>query len=209
MHFCQWVSYTTIKHFIILGVTLFFIMSGKSSWVHSRTQGFVPTCYRWADVLRLLYQLPLSCDRWCLGPWAMVIPYVSFNAFVGDDHQLALYFELRVSVCGFELFASATFYLKSVCNSYVWTLMHLWCELLCNMWWWLLNLLWSWLVCELVWNPSWFHGLPSYTGLSLLNRLLWRVICLLNFVWLVGSVTHFAFVIMHYWFLISNPVVLV
>jgi hypothetical protein len=39
----------------------------------------------------------------------MVIPYVSSNAFVGDDHHLALYFELCVSVCGFKLIASATF----------------------------------------------------------------------------------------------------
>jgi hypothetical protein len=45
-------------------------------------------------------------------------------------------------------------------------------ELLCNLWWWPLNLLRSWLVCKLVWNPSWFHGLLGYTGLSLLNRLL-------------------------------------
>jgi hypothetical protein len=45
-------------------------------------------------------------------------------------------------------------------------------ELLCNLWWWPLNLLRSWLVCELVWNPSWFHGLPGYTDLSLLNHLL-------------------------------------
>jgi hypothetical protein len=50
--------------------------------------------------------------------------------------------------------------------------MYLWCELLCNLWWWPLNLLWSWLVCKLVWNPSWFHGLPGYMVLSLLNRLL-------------------------------------
>jgi hypothetical protein len=49
----------------------------------------------------------------------MVIPYVSSNAFVGDDHQLALYFKLHVSVCGFKLLASATFYLNSVCNNYV------------------------------------------------------------------------------------------
>jgi hypothetical protein len=28
----------------------------------------------------------------------MVIPYVSTNAFVGDDHQLTLYFEVRVCV---------------------------------------------------------------------------------------------------------------
>jgi hypothetical protein len=50
--------------------------------------------------------------------------------------------------------------------------MYLRCELLCNLWWWPLNSLRSWLVCKLVWNPSWFHGLPSYTGLSLLNCLL-------------------------------------
>jgi hypothetical protein len=49
--------------------------------------------------------------------------------------------------------------------------MHLRCEVLCNLWWWPLNLLRSWLICKLVWNPSWFHGLPGYTGLSLLNRL--------------------------------------
>jgi hypothetical protein len=50
--------------------------------------------------------------------------------------------------------------------------MYFWCEFLCNLWWWPLNLLWSWLVCMLVWNPSGFHGLPGYTGLSLLNHLL-------------------------------------
>jgi hypothetical protein len=49
----------------------------------------------------------------------VVIPYVSSNAFVRDDHQLVLYFELHVSVCGFELNASATFYSNSVCNNYV------------------------------------------------------------------------------------------
>jgi hypothetical protein len=49
----------------------------------------------------------------------MVISYVLSNAFVGDDYQLALYFKLRVSVCGFEQIASATFYLNSVCNNYV------------------------------------------------------------------------------------------
>jgi hypothetical protein len=51
----------------------------------------------------------------------MVVPFVSSNAFVGDDHELALHLKLRVSVCvcGFELNASATFYLNSVCNNYV------------------------------------------------------------------------------------------
>jgi hypothetical protein len=64
--------------------------------------------------------------------------------------------------------------------------MYPWFELLCNLWWWPLNLLRSWLVCELVWNPSRFHGLPGYTGLSLLNRLLRWMIFLLNlYNWLV------------------------
>jgi hypothetical protein len=162
-------------HFIL-------VMSGKSSWLPSHTQGFVPTCCRWADVLRLLYQLPLSCDGWGLGPWAVVAPYVSSNALVGDDHPPALYFN-SVWVCGWiwtKCFRY--FYFNSVCNNYVLTLMYPWCELLCNLWWWPLNLLWSWLVCELVWNPSRFHGLPGYTGLSLLNRLLRWMIFLLKFV---------------------------
>jgi hypothetical protein len=47
----------------------------------------------------------------------------------------------------------------------------------------------SWFVCWFVLNPSWFHGLPGYTGLSLLNYLLRRVIFLLNFISLVSSVT--------------------
>jgi hypothetical protein len=49
----------------------------------------------------------------------MVIPYVSTNAFAGDDHQLALYLEHCVSVCGFKQMASATFYSNLVCNNYV------------------------------------------------------------------------------------------
>ena len=127
--------------------------------------------------------------RWVmLRTMGMVIPYVSSNAFVGDDHSLALYLN-SAWVCvvwtnGFRYFYS---------NGFVITMFKLWCiwdcELLCNMWWWPLNLLRSWLGHELVWNPLWFHGLPGYTGLSLFNRLLWWMIFLLNFVQLVGSVT--------------------
>jgi hypothetical protein len=39
MHFCKWVSYPTIKPVMILGVILFLVMSGKSSWVPSRIIG--------------------------------------------------------------------------------------------------------------------------------------------------------------------------
>jgi hypothetical protein len=48
----------------------------------------------------------------------MIIPYVSTNAFIGDDHQLTLYFKLRVSVCGFELLLLLLL-LNLVCNNYV------------------------------------------------------------------------------------------
>jgi hypothetical protein len=88
-----------------------------------------------------------------------------------DDPKLALYFELCVSVW-FELKVSTTFIQNWFIITMFKTLMYLWRELLCNLWWWPLNLLRSWLVCKLVWNPSWFHELPGYTGLSLLNRLL-------------------------------------
>jgi hypothetical protein len=153
MSFCKWVSYPSVKPVMILGVILFSVMSGKSSLVPSRTQGFVPTYCRWADVLRLLYQLPLSCDGWSLEPWAVVIHYFSSDAFAGDDHELALYFEHCVRVW-FELNTSATF----IWTWFVITMFKLrcilWCELLCNLWWWPLNLLRSCLVCELVWNLS-------------------------------------------------------
>jgi hypothetical protein len=90
MPFCNWVSYPTIKPFIILGVTLFLVMSGKSS--------------EYLLVLRVCSHL-LQMDRcvtatvstafilrWVmLRTMGMVIPYVSYNAIVGDDHQLALY----------------------------------------------------------------------------------------------------------------------
>jgi hypothetical protein len=42
----------------------------------------------------------------------MVISYVSSIAFVRDDHQLALYFELRVSVCVITMFK-----LRCICDT--------------------------------------------------------------------------------------------
>ena len=46
-----------IQPCIILGVVYFWFMTGKSSWVPSRTQGFIPCCCRWAMLLRLLQEL--------------------------------------------------------------------------------------------------------------------------------------------------------
>jgi hypothetical protein len=144
--------------------------------------GFVPTCCRWTDVLRLLYQLPLSCDGWCLGPWAWSFLTSRLMFLLEMIISWHCNWTLCECACEFEQMASATLYLNSVCNNYVKTPMYLWCELLCNMWCWPLNLLRFWLGCEFVWNPSRFHGLPGYTDLSWLNSLRWRVIFLLNFV---------------------------
>jgi hypothetical protein len=76
MLLAKWVGQPTIQSFIIIGVTLFLVMSGKSSWVYSRTQGFIPfvfltarfypLCCWWANVLRLLHQLPVSSDGGCI-----------------------------------------------------------------------------------------------------------------------------------------------
>ena len=168
------------KAFIILGVTLFSFMTGKSGWVHSRTQGFIPTCCRWADVLRLLYQLPLSCDGWCLGPWAW--SFLTSHLMLLLEMIIRWHYIWTPRVC--------VVWTKDFCyfirTGFVITMLKLWCiwdcKLLCNMWWWPLNLLQSWLGHELIWNPLRFHVLPGYTGLSLLNRLLWWMIFLLNFV---------------------------
>jgi hypothetical protein len=105
---CKWVSYSHQKGYHDPWCHFILVLSGKSSWVPSRTQGFVPTCCRWADVLRLLYQLPLSCDGRSLGSWAMVICYFSSDVFAGDDHKLALYFKI-LCVCVIWTTASATF----------------------------------------------------------------------------------------------------
>jgi hypothetical protein len=129
---------------------LFSVLSGKSSWVLSRTQGFVPTCCRWADVLRLLYQLPLSCDGRSLGPWVMVIHYISPDAFVGDNPELALYFELCVSVW-FELNASTTF----IWTWFVISMFKLWC--ICDANFYVTCDGEHWTYYDLGWYVSWFE----------------------------------------------------
>jgi hypothetical protein len=142
MSFCKWVSDTTIKPFIILGVTLFWLWRISLVEYLLVLRVLFPLVADGQMYYGYLYQLPLSCDGWCLGLWARVIPYVSSNAFVGDDHQLALYLN-SVWVC---VDLNKLLSLLSI-----WTrLMYLWCELLCNIWWWPLNLLRSWLVREVI-----------------------------------------------------------
>ena len=132
--FGKWVSYPTIKPFMIPWCHFLLVMSGKSSWVPSRTQGFVPTCCRWADVLRLLYQLSLSCDGWCLGPWAWSILTSHLMLLLEMILRWHCTWTLCECVCGFELNASATF----IQTWFVITMFKLRCirvaNVLCNMW---------------------------------------------------------------------------
>ena len=70
-------------------------MTGKSSWVHSRTQGSIPMLFcRWADVLWLLHSLLVPSNGWWLdqGRWSL---YLLF-CFCGNDQ---LWHCNRLSVC--------------------------------------------------------------------------------------------------------------
>ena len=65
-------------------------MTGKSSWVHSRTQGSIPMLFcRWSNVLWLLHPLLVpSNGRWLdQGRWSL---YLLF-CFCGNDRTMALF----------------------------------------------------------------------------------------------------------------------
>jgi len=74
----------------IIEESLFWFMSGKSSWVHSRTQGSILMLFcRWTDVLWLLHSLLVPSNGWWLdqGRWSL---YLLF-CFCGNDRTMALY----------------------------------------------------------------------------------------------------------------------
>ena len=58
----------------------FWFMTGKSSWVPSRTQGFISHCCRWHCVSWLLQELLLSRRGWgvSLGQASLLIPIFAF-----------------------------------------------------------------------------------------------------------------------------------
>jgi hypothetical protein len=147
------------------GVFYFWFITGKSSWVHSRTQGSIPMLFcRWADVLWLLHSLLVPSNGWWLdqGRWSL---YLLF-CFCGNDQTMALY--QTKCVCYFKTM-KLPLLVNLVCNNFKW-LRYMWWMLWteCNCEWWSLNLLWSWLYVRVVmWNPSRFHGLPGLYGLKL------------------------------------------
>ena len=101
------------KPCMILGVFYFWFLTGKSSWVPSRTQGLSPTCCRWPVLLWLLQVLPSPGWGWRLDRWARsLLVLVPNDAFVGHDLDLAMYLELWSYVLNYV--ASAR--LNLVCN---------------------------------------------------------------------------------------------
>ena len=71
-------------------VFIFEFMTGKSSWVYSRTQGSIPMLFcRWSNVLWLLHPLPVPRYGWWLdqGWWSLRLLF----CFCGNDQTMALY----------------------------------------------------------------------------------------------------------------------
>ena len=79
-----------IKPCMILGVTLFWLMMGKSSWVPSRTQGLFLTCCRWYGVPWLLQELLLSSYgrgvRPRARPFCVVLPMMLLSDLILNWH---------------------------------------------------------------------------------------------------------------------------
>jgi hypothetical protein len=110
----------------------FWFLTGMSSWVPSRTQGFVPTC------CRLWCILATARVGWLLPLWRSVnmgmihLIYLVSKAFVGSQPWYWHVFEIRLMLVS-NYFASTTFQLS--CNNYVelrYILDYLWNG--CNMW---------------------------------------------------------------------------
>ena len=161
-------------------------MTGKSSWVHSRTQGSIPMLFcRWLDVLWLLHSLLVPSNGWWLdqGRWSLYL----FFCYCGNDQTMALY-QTKCVIW------------KLLCFHYYWTwfvitLLELRCNrwmlwIECNRGWWSLDLLRSWLyVCFVVEILQDFTDYRDYMGLSLMVRLCkWSLLGLISYN-LGGSIT--------------------
>jgi len=141
-------------------------MTGKSSWVHSRTQGSIPMLF-----LQMVKCTMVIASSACTLPWAITRP----RAMVTLSSLLLLWewpnygtVSNWICVCYFQtmklpllenLFCN-NFKHSDVFDEGLWTG--------CNCEWWPLNLLRSWLYVRIVvWNPSRFHGLPGLYGFKL------------------------------------------
>ena len=153
-------------------------MTGKSSWVHSRTQGSTPMLFcRWSNVLWLLHPMPVPSYGWWLdqGRWSLRL----FLCFCGNDQN---YGTVSDYVCVLFSTMKLPLSVNMVCNNFKHSdVFDEWFRTGCNCEWWPLNLLRSWLyVRYVVWNPSRFHGLPGLYGLKLDSLTMQMVAIRLN-----------------------------
>jgi hypothetical protein len=139
-------------------------LTGKSSWVHTRSQGLFSTCCR--------QQILICCYKYCLGhvgvktrQYGHGLCSFSSNMLLQDVTMYWPYLNLEWFQCMLLPLIPILF-----CNN----LFVLWCMrwLLdyCNKWCVMLNhydlgSLWFGL------NPSWFHGLPELYGLKFENLI--------------------------------------
>ena len=145
---------------------------GKSSWVPSRTQGFISHYCRWHCVPWLLQELLLSRRGWGVSLRQASL-LILLYAFVDRDHMLALYLNyvtnasFKLNLLPLLLLYQTWFVITLFCTlmmeMYLWTL--------CNMWhvcWILYDLDCMWIVYR---DPSWYStDYRVYMGSSMTVR---------------------------------------
>ena len=170
-------------------VFIFVFMTGKSSWVHSRTQGSIPMLFcRWSNVLWLLHPLPVPrYGRWLdQGRWSLRL----FFCFCGNDQNYGTVSDL-VCVLYFRT-KMLPLLVNLVCNNFKHSdvfgeCFRTGCIYEC----WPLNLLRSWLYVRYMWfEILWdFTDYQDYMGLSWMVWLCeWSLSGLISYN-LGGSVT--------------------
>jgi hypothetical protein len=162
--------------------TYFWFKTSKSSWISSRTQGFIP------NLLQMVRCTMATVKTASTLLWAMKsrtkgnghsIDFTSV-AFVEWDLRLALYLNSNVCV-GFKLLLLLSIYFEPSiviilfelrCN---WTM----CKLYVIMWTVMAEPLRFWPYVEKVWDPSRFRWLPDLYGLKYAIMTVWTVVFVL------------------------------
>jgi len=133
-------------------------MTGKSSWVSSRTEGLFPLVAGY-DVSWLLQELDDSYHIRGVRSWAW--------SFLVTSSMLLLLELTWILACilnegniSFKLLCFRSFLTQVVINILNSDVYQTTCEMevTCDLF---VESLRSWLVCWLVWNPSWFRGLQG------------------------------------------------
>ena len=107
-----------IKPCIPLGVTWFSFMTGKSSWVPSRTQGFIPLLLQMVRCSMGIAQLASTLRMGMSRSWARSIYLSYLYAIIGCDVGPGTMFQLSVRLWTKTLFASAIWIWTWYCNIY-------------------------------------------------------------------------------------------